>query len=106
MALVESWHDGVEREQNVERHRPGQQQTVNAIEDTAMPSEKRPGVFHANVALDHRFEEITDCGSGDNREAEDNGFPVVQIALLVVIHPGRENTGDCPAEETLPSLAR
>ena len=56
-----------------EYHNDGKEDTVNAVEDTAMSGHKMPTVLDMRLPLDERFGQVSQCRCHPYKDAQDNG---------------------------------
>src|SRR6201999_1891551 len=60
----------------------GEEDRVEAVEDAAVGAEEGAGVLLAEVALQHRLEEVADRGDGGDRGADDQGVDPGEPVLV------------------------
>ena len=68
---------GVERENREVGGGRGEDDRVDPVEDAAVAQQDPPGVLHAEVALDHRLEEVAGDRGDDDDAAEEERLPAV-----------------------------
>src|SRR5580700_11663877 len=71
-----------------------QQIRIETIEDAAMPLDHRAGILHACVALERRFDEISDLCGNARCEPKSRSLPPLEVELVNPARGGADGRHD------------
>ena len=82
----------------------GEEDRVEAVEDAAVGAEEGAGVLFAEVALQHRLEEVADRGDGGDGGADDQGVHAREPVLVEAGEPEAHGADQEAADQALDRL--
>src|ERR1700691_6174032 len=87
------------------RHGSGRQETVEPVEQSAMPGDRAPGILHAQSALDRTLEQIAGLRKNTQQTAREQRESVRPLQAAAPRAPA-DPADDQPTDRAAPGLAR